>query len=102
MIASVDRCSLLPSAAEAFSAGRHPAADFALLERVVVVVEVLVLRALQVVLADEHALLLPEPLCLASKAYATQIGKHAQFTGSRLHCLQTQAPDSVLVSDLPQ
>ena len=57
--------SELPSAAEAFSAGRHLAADFALLERVVVLVEVLVPRALQVILADEHTPLLPR--CLASK-----------------------------------
>ena len=32
----------------------------------------------------------------------SQIGKHAQLTGSRLHCLQTQAPLSVFVSGLPQ
>jgi hypothetical protein len=49
------RYSELLFAAEALGAGRQLAADFALLERVVVLVEVLVLRALQVILADEHA-----------------------------------------------
>lgn len=31
-----------------------------------------------------------------------QLGKHSQFTGSRLHCLQTHTPASVFVSGLPQ